>query len=229
MEIVYWSDYACPYCYIGETRLRKALEKAGLAEDTTLRSRAFQLDINAPQHATGDTTSRYAAKYGQTHAQAAASVEHISELGQEEGLNFDYAATRFTNTMDAHRLTKLAQSKQDPKLTEKLSDLLFRAYFTEGKELADHAVLLEAGLEAGLAEDEIQAVLNSDAYLEDVRQDEADAALYGVHGVPYFILDGALAVPGALTIDDFVDVLTEQLPQVKALIAAREPAGSAEA
>lgn len=215
MEITYWSDYACPYCYIGQARLRKALEQTGLADSTTLQMKAFQLDPNAPEHAAGDTASRYAAKYGLTPAQAAESVAHISSLGEAEDLSFDYGNTRFTNTMDAHRLTKLAQSKEDPALLKKLTDLLFQAYFADSKELADHEVLLEAGLEAGLAQDEIRQLLDSDEFCDEVRRDETEAAALGVHGVPYFVVDGVLAIPGALATEDFVTVLTESLPQIK--------------
>lgn len=221
MEITYWSDYACPYCYIGETRLRKALEQTGLADQTKLNMKAFQLDPSAPEHAETDTTSRYAAKYGQSPEEAAASVAHISALGEAEGLGFAYADTKFTNTMDAHRLTKLAQSKGDPALTQRLADLLFKAYFTEGKELSDHDVLLEAGRKAGLAEDEIRDLLAGDRFLDAVRLDEQEAAVLGVRGVPYFVLDGVLAIPGSLTTDGFAEVLTEQLPAVRAKVAAQ--------
>lgn len=216
MDITYWSDYACPYCYIGEARLKKALEQTGLKDSATLTMKAFQLDPNAPEHAEGDTVSRYGAKYGQTPEQAAASVAHISALGQAEGLDFAYADTLFTNTMDAHRLTKLAESKGDPALVEKLENLLFKAYFADGLELADHDVLMQAGLAAGLAEEEIRQLLAGDAYYDEVRQDEREAAALGVHGVPYFVIDGMLAIPGTLTTEGFAKVLTDQLPQVKA-------------
>lgn len=227
MEITYWSDYSCPYCYIGEARLRKALEQTGLAEQTELRMKAFQLDPSAPEHAAGDTTSRYAAKYGLSPEQAAASVAHISALGAAEGLDFAYADTLFTNTMDAHRLTKLAQSKNDPVLIRKLADLLFKAYFADGLELSDHNVLTQAGLAAGLAEDEIRQVLDSNDFFDEVRQDESEAAAIGVHGVPYFVVDGVIAIPGALSTEDFAHVLAEQLPKLKEKAKARSVGGDA--
>ena len=227
MEITYWSDYACPYCYIGETRLKKALEQTGLADETSLHMKAFQLDPNAPEHAAGDTVTRYGKKYGLDPEAAAASVAQISALGEAEGLSFAYADTLFTNTMDAHRLTKLAQSKGDPELTEKLIGLLFKAYFTDGLELADHEVLMNAGLEAGLERDEIQALLDSDEYFDAVRRDEAEAASLGVHGVPYFVIDGMLAIPGSLSTEDFARVLTEQIPALKQKAQTAQALGDA--
>lgn len=206
MEITYWSDYACPYCYIGETRLKKALRQLGI-ESTPLYMKAFQLDPNAPVRCEDDTVSRYAKKYGQTMEQAENSVQHISQLGEAEGLPFHYADTKFTNTMDAHRLTKFAQTKGDAALTENLQNLLFEAYFGDGRELADHNVLMDAALQAGLQEDEIRSLLESDAFFNEVRQDEYEASAHGVRGVPYFVIDGSLAVPGAISTEEFVKVL----------------------
>lgn len=64
MKITYWSDYACPYCYIGEERLKKAIEESGICEDVELEMKAFQLDPSAGIHAAGDTQTRFAHKYG---------------------------------------------------------------------------------------------------------------------------------------------------------------------
>jgi 2-hydroxychromene-2-carboxylate isomerase len=118
MKITYWSDYACPYCYIGEARMKKALEEIAENEnvDVEIEMKAFQLDPSAGEHATGDTQTRFAKKYGISYEHAGRSIEHISEMGRGEGIDFKYATTLFTNTMDAHRLTKLAQSKDDPEI-----------------------------------------------------------------------------------------------------------------
>ena len=131
MKITYWSDYACPYCYIGEARLKKAISMIDAAKDIEIEMKAFQLDPTAGDHATADTQTRFAHKYGLSMEHAAHSIEHISELGRAEGLDFKYATTLFTNTMDAHRLTKLAQTKGDPALTEMVIERLFKAYFTD--------------------------------------------------------------------------------------------------
>lgn len=218
MEITYWSDYACPYCYIGETRLHNALNQLGL-QDVHLSMKAFQLDPNAPVHCEGDTTGRYAKKYGQTMEQAKNSVLHISQLGEAEGLAFNYADTKFTNTMDAHRLTKFAQSKGDPDTVNTLETLLFEAYFAKGLELADHKVLMDAAKKAGLKEEEVQALLDSNDFFDEVRQDEYEASALGVQGVPYFIIDGSVAVPGALNTEDFVAVIENVLQKQKSTIA----------
>ncbi len=198
MKIVYWSDYACPYCYIGEVRMKKALSELGIAAD--LEMKAFQLDPYAGQHAESDTVTRFAKKYILSKEQAAANIAHISKLGEAEGLDFKYATTLFTNTMDAHRLTKLAQSKS-AKLADAVSEKLYKAYFTDNLELADRELLKKIGTECGLDKSEIMETLESDRYEDDVRLDEREAARYGIHGVPYFVINGKLAISGAEATD----------------------------
>lgn len=131
MKITYWSDYACPYCYIGEARLKKAIESIPEMKNVQLEMKAFQLDPFAGEHAVSDTQTRFADKYGISFEAAGRQIENISQMGIAEGLDFQYASTLFTNTMDAHRLTKLAQSKGNPALTERIISALFKAYFTE--------------------------------------------------------------------------------------------------
>lgn len=195
MNITYWSDYACPYCYIGVTHLLKALEGLGIADETSLTMLAFELDPDAPLVCETDTVERFGAKYGLTHEEALARVEGISKLGREAGIDFRYATTRSTSTFDAHRLTKLAYDRY-PELAEILELHLYDAYFTENLELADKDVLREVALRAGLSEKDVEWVLDSDAYATEVRRDELAAARLGVHGVPYFVLDGKAVVPG---------------------------------
>lgn len=196
MEIIYWSDYACPYCYIGEARIKKALSQIPGGENIKLKMKAFQLDPNAPAHVNTNTRERYAAKYGMSLEAAESQIEGISKMGRDMGLDFKYATTLFTNTMDAHRLTKLAQHMCDYETTEKLIDALYYAYFTDNFELADKSVLRKIAVACGLDEKAADDVLNSDKYEDEVRADEYEAAQMGIHGVPFFII-GDAGISGA--------------------------------
>lgn len=200
MKITYWSDYACPYCYIGEARLKKAIADIPELKDVEIEMKAFQLDPSAGEHAAGDTQTRFAHKYGISMQEAGETIEHISQMGIAEGLDFKYATTLFTNTMDAHRLTKLAQSKNDPELTEKIIEALFKAYFTDNKELADKELLQKIGEDAGLDAEEVKEVLSSDKYKDEVLLDEREAARYGIHAVPFFVV-GQYGISGAQSVD----------------------------
>ena len=211
MKITYWSDYACPYCYIGEARLKKAISELPEIGDVELEMKAFQLDPSAGEHATGDTLTRFARKYGLSMEHAARSIEHISQMGRDEGLDFRYATTLFTNTMDAHRLTKLAQSK-GPEAADRVIEALFKAYFTDNKELADQKLLQQIGEDCGLDADEVRALLTSDQYREEVLLDEREAARYGIHAVPFFVV-GKYGIPGALSVEDMKKTLLKVMEE----------------
>ena len=206
MKITYWSDFACPYCYIGNTRLKRAIEDLNL--DVEIDIRAFELDQNAPKDVESTTVERFAVKYGLSMEDAKKQVNQISQLGIDEGIDFKYETTLYTNTRDAHRLMKLAQDRY-PEIVGELSTMLFDAYFVENLKLADHNVLLKIGLKAGLKEDEIKDVLKSDLYNSKVQEDEDIALSGGIHAVPYYLFDSKYSIPGALSYEDFKSVLSQ--------------------
>lgn len=113
MKITYWSDFACPYCYIGNSRLKRAINDLNL--DVEFDIRAFELDQNAPKDVKSTTVERFAIKYGLSIEDARKQVAQISGLGRDEGIDFKYESTLYTNTRDAHRLMKLAQDKYPEK------------------------------------------------------------------------------------------------------------------
>lgn len=193
MKIEIWSDYACPFCYIGEKRLSKAIESIGARDKFEIEFRSFELDPYASKEVESSTIDRFAEKYRLSHEQAAARVESISEMGRGEGIDFRYADTRCTNTFDAHRLTKFAQSKGRTEIIAKLFD----AYFTKCLELADHSVLKKIAVECGLDPIEVDDVLSSDRFEKEVINDERLAAELGVHAVPFFLIDGRYSLSGA--------------------------------
>ena len=214
MRITYWSDYACPYCYIGETYLKQAIEHIGIGEQVDVEMKAFELDPNSSKACTGTTVDRFAKKYGLSIQGAQTKIDGISKMGQDAGLDFHYAETRYTNTFDAHRLTKLAQ-KTNKALADRLSERLYRAYFSEGLELADHFVLLRIARDEGLDENEVRSLLATDEFAMDVRLDEQEAERYNIHGVPYFLLDGQLTIPGALPVESMEAALRQVMDSQK--------------
>lgn len=211
MTLIVWSDFACPYCYIGEERLRRAIEELGLQDRVTIDFKAYELDPTAPKEVVEPTPERFARKYGLTLDGAREQIEQISALGRELGIDFRYATTRYSNTRDAHRLMKLAEADYDRATVERLNEVLFKAYFVENLVLADHDVLTRKGVEAGLKEDDVKAVLNSDRFADEVRLDEREAVMRGVRGVPYIVFNGHFSVPGAMTIDGFKTALQREL------------------
>lgn len=207
MTLTIWSDFACPYCYIGETRLQQAIEELGMKDDVRIDFRAFELDPEAPKEVTTTTPERFAKKYGLSLEDAKKQIQQISDLGKECGIDFRYATTLYSNTRDAHRLMKLAEARYDRATVARLNEALFAAYFTENLILADHKVLLDKAVGVGMDEKEVREVLESDKYDDEVRFDEREAMMRGVRGVPYVLFNGEFAVPGAMTVDGFKSAL----------------------
>lgn len=224
MKIVYWSDYACPYCYIGETRLKKAIKELGIEDKVEMEFKAFELNPYCAEFSTETTLERFAMKYRLSKEDAAAKIEEISQLGRAEGIDFRYATTRNTNTFKAHRVTKLAYEKGGYELADKVSELFFDAYFTKNLELANPDTLLSVAEQAGLDRDEVEAMLKSDRFKDEIRHDEREAELYGVQGVPFFILNDKKVIPGAFSTRAFKHTLEKLMQEELQVVEPEEEA-----
>lgn len=212
MKIELWSDYACPYCYIGEIRLEKALEDIDNKNEIEVIMRSFELDPSASYEMTSTTLERFAKKYGLSKEMAKQRIDEITNIAIEEGIDFRYISARYTNTFDAHRLTKFAESKGKKGISEKL----FRAYFTDNMELSNLELLKELAVQVGLDGDEVAKMLETDLFVKEVREDERESARYGIHGVPYFLINGEYSIYGAQPTKLIRKALEELLKKEKA-------------
>lgn len=109
--------------------------------------------------------------------------------------------------MDAHRLIKLAESKNDRDLVERVINRFYKVYFTDGKSIADKDVLTAAAVEAGLDKDEVEKILASDQYERQVVGDEVEAQQLGIQGTPFFVINNKYAISGAQPYEVFVQAL----------------------
>ena len=209
INVVYWSDFACPYCYIGEKRLESVLKDMKIKDMVNLKMKAFELNPNASPKVESKTDVRFAMKYGMSIEGARNQIEKISKLGRAEGIDFKYADTLYTNMLDAHRLTKLAESKG--KDVDKVIYLLFDAYFTKNLVLSDRSVLIKIGKEVSLEEKEITEMLDSDKFTDEVRKEETEAYRMGIHGVPYFVINDKFTISGCESREDMKSVLMNVL------------------
>ena len=200
------SDAVCPWCFIGQKRLDKAV--AAVPEvDVQIRWRPFQLDPTIPPE--GKDRKQYMlAKFGseerlrQIHA-------NIEPLGAAESIDFDFDAIKVSpNTLDAHRVMRWAAAA-GPEVQNKLARRLFQLYFEEGKNIGDHAVLTEAAREAGMDAPVVEAMLATDTDRDAVANEAATASRMGITGVPCFLLEGKYAVMGAQESDTLADAIRQ--------------------
>ena len=196
MLVEIWSDVACPWCWVGKRRFETALAGFGHRDQVEVVWRSFELDPGAPPLVPGDPVDHLARKYGMTRQQADQRVDHLMEVGRQEGLDLRLRSLQRGNTFDAHRLLHLA-AEAGGEVQHRLKERLFQGYFTESVPVSDSAVLTNLAAEAGLPAAEVAEVLASDRYADAVRADEATAAGFGISAVPFFVFDRAYGVPGA--------------------------------
>lgn len=202
MKITYWSDYNCPYCYIADTRMRKALKELGIEKETKITFKAFELYPEAGKVPKRKILDVFIDKYGMSPDQAAAHIARIDGMAHGEGLKFSYGTASTTNTFDALRMTKLAQSKGD-EFGERFMDRMFEAFFGENLIMADHDVILRIAIEMGIDEAEAKELLEGDRFAEEVRREEFEARRLGISAVPFYVVNDKYAVPGAVDVSDF--------------------------
>lgn len=210
MRIDIWSDYICPFCTVGERHLNLALESFAGRDDVEVVWRSFQLDPEAPKESTGNALDYLTRIKGMSEAQVVAMNDGLAARAAEVGLEFNWRESHMVNTMDAHRLGVLA--REDDKGIE-WDELVKRAYFTQGRNIADHDELRALAAEVGLRPQDVESVLaDESAYSQEVMADIAQARQIGVQGVPFFVFDGRLAISGAQP----VEVFTRALEQIAA-------------
>lgn len=206
MRIDIWSDVVCPFCYLGKQRLNQALSTWSHAGAVDIVWHSFELDPGAPAQLDEGLAEHIATKYRTSLSQAEAAQAGIAEQFAATGLTFDWRSARPGNTFNAHRVFHLAVEHG---LGEQVMAALMRGYFSEGAAIGDPQTVAGLAISAGLDADDVRRVLESDAYADDVRADEATAREIGITGVPFFVLDGRLAVSGAQPVEVFTQALNQ--------------------
>jgi predicted DsbA family dithiol-disulfide isomerase len=207
VRIEIWSDVVCPWCFIGKRRLERALASFPHADEVEIVYRSFQLDPAAPRVPEHTVAEHLGAKYGGGPAAGRQMVERTEAVAAEEGLLFRLAEAQRVNTVDAHRLLHLALASGGPALQAELKEELLSAYFLHAENVADHDLLRRTAKQVGLESTEVDDVLDSNRYADDVERDVRDAAALGATGVPFFVVDRRYGVSGAQPVELFTQVL----------------------
>lgn len=189
------SDLVCPWCWLGLRRVRRAMEIAADVE-VTLLFRPYELDPTIPiggVDAKAYNAQRFGSDVGKQRAREMRNA--LIKYGEAEDIPFDFEGiTVRPNSLNAHRLVRWAQG-QDKGADAK--EALFRAYFTEHRDIGDPGVLAEIAGAIGLDTEIVANLLTSDADIAAVREEEDLFRQMGVAGVPTYVADRRLAVQGA--------------------------------
>lgn len=194
----------CPFCYIGKRNFETALEQFSNKNGIEVEWKSFQLDPSLPEVQDSNYTDYLMVSKGLGRPQVEGMLNNVTQMAKGVGLEYDFDRAVMVNSFKAHRVLQLAKMRG---LGDAAEERLFRAFFTEGRNIADDDTLLELGKETGLNETEIRSSLSDERYSDMVRQDIQEARAIGVTGVPFFVFNRKYAVSGAQPPQAFLQTL----------------------
>ena len=199
------SDVICPWCFIGKRRLEKAVAALDGRHRFEVRWLPFQLNPTMPKE--GISRREYRTKKFGSWERSLELDAKVAAAGKAEGIHFAFdRIERTPNTLDAHRLIWLADKEG---VQDAVVEALFRAYFTEGRDISNRQTLLDVVAEAGLDRSKAEAVLNSDEGMEAIKEADELARRVRVDGVPFFVVNGKITLSGAQPPDAFLEAFKQ--------------------
>ena len=206
LRIDFVSDVVCPWCAIGLASLEQALQRTEDEIAADIHFQPFELNPQLPAEGEG-IGEHLQRKYGMAEAQLADNQERIRARGAELGFMFDFnARSRIWNTFDAHRLLHWAGIEGGQRA---LKHGLLQAYFSEGRNVSDHATLVDIAGAAGFDGARAAAILESDEYAAEVREAEQFFIRNGINGVPAVIIERKHLISGGQPVEVFERALRE--------------------
>ena len=211
MKIEIWSDVMCPFCYIGKRNFESALAQFADKENIEIEWKSFQLDPSMPEIASTESQEDYLVKRkGMSREQVKGMLANVTEMAKQAGLEYHLDKSVMVNSQKAHQLIQFSKTKN---LGNEMEERLFKAYFTEGKNVADIETLTQLGKEIGLDENELQAAFADDQYLYQMKQDIQEAQNIGVSGVPFFVFNRKYAISGAQAPEAFLETISKSFSE----------------
>jgi predicted DsbA family dithiol-disulfide isomerase len=204
VKVDIWSDIACPWCYIGKRKFEEGVRRFG--GDVEVEYHSFELSPDTPVDFDGSAADYLAGRKGLPKARVTQMIDTVIGIASSVGLDYDYDALQHTNTVKAHQL--LHYAKERGRQIE-MKERLLQAYFLEGRHVGRVQDLADLAAELGFDRADVLRSLECDEHLGAVRQDQAQAAAYGINGVPFFVLDGRYGVSGAQDPAVFAEALTQ--------------------
>lgn len=209
LKIEIWSDIACPFCYIAKRHFEEALAQFPHKDKVVVEWKSFQLNPNVPEDTHGESLiDSFVREKGMSTQQAEGLFTNVVNMAKQSGLDFHMEKVVVANTINAHRLSHLAKT-QGNQTQNDIEELLFKAYFTEGRNVNDKNTLTEIGLSVGLGKDELKNLFNSHDFADKVSYDIQEAGVFGITSVPYFVLNRKYAISGAQPSSAFLDILNQ--------------------
>lgn len=204
IKVEIWSDIVCPFCYIGKRRFEKALEQFEHKDQVEVVWKSFQLNKDLETDLSKSLNQYLSDAKGLTLDQAQSLNQQVSEMAKGEGLTYNLNRAVVANSFNAQRLIQFAKVKGKG---DEAEEALFKAYFTEGKNIDEHSTLVQLASSIGLDSTETDPVLKEGTYAKEVNAEMEEAFKIGVSGVPFFAFNRKFAISGAEPVKIFVSAL----------------------
>lgn len=214
ITIQFWSDFMCPFCYIGEKRIKDVVAAMGLEDRVTYKMKAFELDPTTGDNPQDKAIPLMAKRRNMPLEDAEKRAQYIEKLAHEVGLDFHYADMQFVNTMKAHALIKYTQTLNEADKTNELVDRLFKAVFIDGTNVSDVDFLVQTAADCGFDAKKARDAIESHAYEAVVRQEEIELGMLGASSVPLFVI-GNKGIPGVPSTQGVQELLEEAMQSEK--------------
>ena len=210
MKVEVWSDVVCPFCYIGKTHFDEALEQFAEKENIEFVWKSFQLNPDLKTNLDQTLYEHLSESKGISIEQAEGMGIHAALMGKAAGIELNFDKSVVANSFNAHRLIHFAKANGKQ---QEMKSRLFKAYFTEGKNIDDNETLIALAEEIGLDAEKAKAVLENDKYAGDVNDDINESQQLGVRGVPFFVFDRKYAISGAQPAEAFLETLQKSFAE----------------
>jgi predicted DsbA family dithiol-disulfide isomerase len=206
VKVEIWSDIMCPFCYIGKRNFEQAMAQFEHASQVKVIWKSFQLQPDLQTNIHTNALQHLAESKGWSIEHTKQITSNVQQMAAQVGLHFDFERAVVANTFDAHQVLHYAKSKGK---SNEMEEALFKAYFTDGANLADHQTLANLAASIGLDAQEAQLMLKRGTYTQDVQMDIYESKQVGVRGVPHFVFADKYAISGAQPALMFLQVLQQ--------------------
>lgn len=206
MLIEIFTDYTCPFCYIGKQRLKIALEKVELKQPVEIKFFSYEINPGIENKKKQKYINYLLEKNNQTVEKVDAFLTELIAHAAEVGLTYNFDEMIVANTSDAHRLSKWVATEGKE---QQYSELLMNGYFSEGKDLANHLYLAEVAESLELSKTRAFEILSSDEYQQQIDMDKYSAQQIGVESAPFFVFNNQFGIRGAEPEEVFIRTIKQ--------------------
>lgn len=214
MKIEIFSDFACPFCYIGKKRLEQAIHESGLEKEIDIEYKSYQLNPNSSKTETKSFYEGMMENYESTREEIEMMTSSIQERANEVELMYNFEKMKIGNTENAHRLSKWARKYEKEAA---FIEAMMNGYFTNGLNVNDAAALVQVAKSVGLPGEEAKSVIESDRFVEELAKDRYEIQQLQVQSVPFFVFENKYGIIGA----EPLEVFTRTLKQAKEIADQR--------